>query len=101
MSEDDFILKARAAWNDSFKISKLQDAITSLQSENDALTALVSELVKAAEPFMEALNHLVEGEYNSAEIADILTGTGLNERDLRSLSEAVARARAMNKEGTN
>ncbi len=67
--------------------------ITRLTSERDAFKAIVSDLVKAAEPCLNAWERFecgdveIDAEWLRSEIAD-----GLTWGDLRSLSEAVARA---------
>jgi hypothetical protein len=48
VSDDDFILKARAAWHDSFKISKLKDASAVASSE---------KAIGPADTWKLAINH--------------------------------------------
>ena len=67
--------------------------ITRLTSERDALKAIVSDLVKAAEPFVRTANNYRARDPNY--IGFGRSGTGYKDfdlGDLRSLSEAVARA---------
>jgi hypothetical protein len=75
------------------EIKAIVSLIERLTSERDALKAIVSDLVKAAEPFVRTANNYRARDPNY--IGFGRSGTGYKDfdlGDLRSLSEAVARA---------
>jgi hypothetical protein len=75
-----------AAMADAQKVCDQHAEITRLTSERDALKAIVSDLVKAAEPFV----NFIKSGYGAYNPDSFLVELEIG--NLRALSEAVARA---------